>query len=295
MKKIDFFGMRKYWFGFSAAVILLGLIFLVMPGKGLRLGIDFTGGTILDLTFDEPVTVASVRSALEPLGLGKSVIQTSPDGRAVIIRTSTITEEMKRDVRKALEAELGSYQVERIEEVQGVISRELTRKAFLALGIAFLGMIVYITLRFEFKFAVTAIVALLHDVAITVGIFSIIGVEVESNFVAAILTIVGYSINDTIVVYDRIRENLKVRRKESLASLVNDSISQTLRRSINTSLTTLLAVGAIYVFGGKTTRDFGLALVIGILSGTYSSIFIASPLWVLWKTREEKLRKLAKA
>jgi len=185
--------------------------------------------------------------------------------------------------------------VRRVEEVSGVIGKELTQKAILALVVANAAQVIYITLRFEFKFAVAAVVALIHDVLITVGMFSILGIEVNSPFVAAILTIIGYSINYTIVVYDCIRENLKARKKEDLKTLVNRSIAEARMRSIKTSLTTLRAVVAILVFGGQTIREFSLALAIGITTGTYSSIFIASPLWVLWKNKEEAARARPKA
>jgi preprotein translocase subunit SecF len=148
------------------------------------------------------------------------------------------------------------------------------------------GIVLYVTLRFEYKFALTGIAALVHDVLVMVGMYSLLGYEANSSFVAALLTIVGYSINDTIVVFDRIRENLKTRRRESLADVVNASINQTMARSINTSLTTLLAVFAVFIFGGRTIRDFTVALMIGITAGTYSSVFVASPLWYLWKMRE---------
>jgi preprotein translocase subunit SecF len=293
-RAIDFMGHSRLWLTLSLVLILVGLAFIVMPGYGMRLGIDFTGGSLLDLRFQEPTSTLAIREVMAKHGLGNSVIQrASADGREMIIRTRPLEDELRREVTQDLKSEVSEFEVVRIEEVKGVISRELTQKAFLALAIAVAGMLVYITLRFEFKFAVAAIVALVHDVLIVVGVFSILGVEVNSSFVAAVLAIIGYSINDTIVIFDRIRENLKSRKKESLEELVNNSLNQTLARSINTSLTTLLAVGAVFVFGGKTTQDFALALIVGIVSGTYSSLLVASPIWVWWKNREA-LAKSAK-
>jgi len=294
-RAIDFMGHSRLWLTLSLVLILVGLTFIALPGYGMKLGIDFTGGSLLDLRFEEPTSTMAIREVLAGHGLGASVIQrASADGREMIIRTRPLEDELRREVTQELKSKVGGFEVVRIDEVKGVISRELTQKAFLALAIAVAGMLIYITLRFEFKFAVAAIIALAHDVLITVGVFSILGVEVNSSFVAAMLTIIGYSINDTIIIFDRIRENLKARKKESLEELVNSSLNQTLARSINTSLTTLLAVGAVFVFGGKTTQDFALALIVGIVSGTYSSLFVASPVWVWWKNREA-LAKAAKA
>lgn len=288
-KQIDFIGMRKVWFLVSAAVILAGLISIALPGRGLRLGIDFTGGVMLDLRFERAVTTSEVREALSNVGLAGSQIQRTQDSpNEVLIRTRSVTQEEFKAMNAALESRLGKFQTLRIEEVKGVIGGELTRKGLLALLIANVGMIIYITLRFEYKFALTGIAALVHDVLVVLGVYSILGLEANSPLIAAVLTIVGYSINDTIVVFDRIRENLKKRKKESLAEVVNLSINQTMTRSLNTSLTTLLAVLAVFVFGGRTTRDFALALMVGITAGTYSSIFIASPLWYLWKFSEER-------
>jgi len=184
----------------------------------------------------------------------------------------------------------------RVDNVGAVIGKELTREAFLALLIASVAMVLYITMRFEFKFAVAAILALLHDVFVVLAFFSLFKVEINSPFIAAILTIIGYSINDTIVIFDRIRENLKYHRKRTILEVINDSINESLVRSINTSLTTLVVLVALFVafnyfVGGMNLKVFALALLVGIVSGTYSSIFIASPLWYLWKLGEGKTSK----
>jgi preprotein translocase subunit SecF len=291
LRTLDFVGRRRTWFTASLVVIALGLLLLAMPGRGLQWGIDFTGGVYVDLMFtDTAPTTGEVREALAAVGLERSVVQRSSDGRHVIIRTLPLSEDQRGGMLEALRERWAEFTVSQLEEVQPVIGQELTRRALLALALAAVGMIAYITVRFEFRFAIAAIVALLHDALVTIGVMSLVGMEVNSPFVAALLTIIGYSVNDTIVVFDRIRENVRERAREPLPLVVNDSIRQTLNRSINTSLTTLLAVGAILIFGGRTTRDFALALTVGVVAGTYSSIFIASPLWTAWKLREGRPR-----
>jgi preprotein translocase subunit SecF len=287
-KQIDFIGMRRTYFVISMALIVIGLIAMVIPGRGLKLGIDFTGGVLLEVRFEKAVTIGAVRDALSTVKLESSQVQMT-EGRntEALIRTKPLTSDELKTMTQALEGKLGKFSVMRQEEVRGTIGRELTQKGLLALLIATIGMIIYITIRFEFKFAITAIIALIHDVLIVLGAWAVLGLEANSTIIATVLTVVGYSINDTIVVFDRIRENLKARRRESLKEVVNLSINQTMTRSLNTSLTTLIAIFAVYVFGGSTIHDFALALIIGITAGTYSSIFIASPLWWMWKLSAE--------
>jgi preprotein translocase subunit SecF len=202
-----------------------------------------------------------------------------------------LSEDERRTVLKGFETKLGAFEVLRVEKVGAVIGSELTRQAIFALLISWALMIVYITYRFEFKFAVSGIVALLHDILIVMGLFSILQKEIDASFVAAILTIVGFSINDTIVIFDRIRENMKTYKKaDGFEELVNRSIWQTMTRSIYTVLTVLFATGALYLFGGETTKNFSLALLIGFASGAYSSIFNASQIWVSWKLYEDRRR-----
>jgi len=292
--KFDIIGRRTWWFIISALLLAPGLVSMVV--QGFNLGIDFTGGTLLDLNFSQPVSVAQVRDVLEQFDLDKSMIQLASESKAteaatnVIIRTRVLTETERQEVLAGLN-QLGSFDILRIEKVGATIGSELTRQAILALAVAALMMIVYITFRFEFKFAVSAILALLHDVFIVLGVFSIWQLEVDSSFVAALLTIVGYSINDTIVIFDRIRENLKGHRKgESLAALVNRSIWQTVMRSLYTGVSVLFCLAALILFGGETTKNFALAMFIGVLAGTYSSIFFASPVWVTWHEYSERRR-----
>jgi len=287
-RQIDFIGKRNVWFTISAIVILIGFASMAIPGHGFKLGIDFIGGLLTDIKFEKAVTTSGVLDAMAGAGLQDAQIQiASADNTQVILRTRSLTQDESKAMNQALETKLGKFEVLRVEEVKGVVGNELALKGLFALVVANIGMVIYITLRFEYKFALTGIAALIHDVLVVIGFYSILGYEANSSFIAAILTIVGYSINDTIVVFDRIRENLKSMRRESLAEVINLSISQTMTRSLNTSLTTLLALLAVFFFGGQTIRDFTVALMIGITTGTYSSIFVASPLWYLWKKREE--------
>jgi preprotein translocase subunit SecF len=280
---------RKYWYVLSGALLLVAVVSLCV--QGLNWGIDFTGGVMFDLHFDKPVTTSQLRSALGSLGLGESDITLDQKDAAVaIVRTRVIDEETRVKVIAAMTEKVGKLTSEEVHLVSPSIARDLINLAFLAVGIAFVGMLLYITYRFEFKAAVTAILALFHDAMLTVGLFSITQMPVTSTFVAAILTILGYSINDTIVIFDRVRENLKFRKKEGLYEVVNTAITQTLTRWTNTTVTTLLAIASVYVFGGRTTKDFALALIVGVACGAYSSVFVASPLWFDWKLREERRR-----
>ncbi|NCC56758.1 MAG: protein translocase subunit SecF, partial [Synergistales bacterium] len=222
-----------------------------------------------------------VRSALAAVGQGNSIIQSYSD-RGIIIRISANEESARKEAVDALRAKYPGMQVVRLEKVGPVVGAELRQEAMVALFLALAGILAYITVRFQFRFAVVSVAALVHDAAITLGIFSLTGMEISSPFIAAILTIVGYSLNDTIVVLDRIRENWKNLRTQGIAGLLNSSINQTLSRTINTSLTTLLPVIALFIWGGEVLRSFSFALLVGVLVGTYSSIFVASALLAEW-------------
>ena len=286
--RFDIVKRRYWWFALSLLIIIPGLISIAV--QGFNLGIDFTGGNLIDLRFAQPVTVGQVRDVLDNYGLGNSVIQLSDAGQAetssdVFIRTKVLSEDERLAVMAGLQQKLGGYDVLRTETVGAVIGSELTRQAVIAVVASWLLMIVYITFRFEYKFAVSGIAAIVHDILVVLGIFSLLHKEIDVSFVAALLTIAGYSITDTVVIFDRIRENLHSRKKdESLATLVNRSVWQTMTRSIYTVLTVLFATGSLYFFGGETTKNFALALLIGFISGGYSSIFNASQIWV---TRQE--------
>jgi len=292
--KFDIIGKRYWFFLLSIIAILPGLISIAM--QGFNLGIDFTGGTLLDLKFARPVTVTEVRESLKEYKLENSTIQLAGSEQVeaspnVFIRTHVLSDDERRTTLAGMEKTLGSFETLRVEKVGAVIGSELTKNAIMAVVISWLFMIGYITYRFEFKFAVAGISAIAHDILLVLGVFSLLQKEVDASFIAAILTIVGYSINDTIVIFDRIRENLKTHSKtESFSQLVNRSIWQTMTRSIYTVLTVVFATAALYFFGGETTKNFSLALLIGFISGAYSSVFNASPIWVTWKEYEERKR-----
>jgi len=268
---------RKYWYIISLLIIVPGIISLFI--QGLNWGIDFTGGTILEVKFTKDVVSQDIRSVITQEGIKVSSIQLTGEGN-YLIRTEELDTAKRDAVVKALENKLGTVEVLREDRIGSVVSRELLQKAFLALLIASVLMLLYITFRFEFYFGVAAIIALLHDVFVTIGLFSIFQWEVDSSFVAAILTIIGYSINDTIVIFDRIRENLKKREKgEALEDLINKSLWQTMARSINTVLTVIFVLVSLLLFGGSSIKIFVTAMLIGVTSGAYSSIFNASPIW----------------
>jgi len=280
---IDFMSKRFLWISISLTVAIISVV-----GFGVRypgnLGIDFKGGDLLMLKHEAPVSLAQVRAQLEPLGLGDVSIQEQVDPTShtefVSIRSPIDTaEKIKTQLEKNIPE--AKFSVQQEDKVGNVVSGELLKSSLLALGLGMLGIFLYVTLRFEASFAVGALVALLHDVIITVGLFSIFGRELSLIMVGAILTIAGYSINDTIVVYDRIREGLHSGRRGSIQSIMNASINETLSRTLLTSGCTLLSVAALYFFGGPVLHDFAFAILIGIVVGTYSSIFIASPI-VLW-------------
>lgn len=275
---LDFVNPRRWWYLLSLLIIIPGLIALGF--KGLNLGIDFQGGSLLQVHFERAVDTAQVRQALDEFGLEKApVIQSTGEGE-FLLRTEELSDERSDQLIAFLQQRLGNLSILRHEKVGAVIGEELTQKAAYSLVIAAVLILLYITFRFEFRSGVAAVLALVHDVLVVIGVFAIFQIEVDSSFIAAILTILGYSINDTIVVFDRIRENRKNYPRMDIVELVNRSITQTLTRSINTVLTVIFCLVAILIFGGQTTRVFALAMLIGVVSGAYSSIFVASPLWV---------------
>ena len=296
MPKFDIAGKRKLWFLISLLVIVPGLLCMFM--RGFNFGIDFTGGTIIDLKFDQPVSIAEVRQSLVPYGLEGSTIQLSgaesgaTESDAVMIRTTDLEEEDRKAVMAGIESQVGHYTVLREEKVGATIGGELITNAVTALVVSWLLIIAYVAYRFEFRFGIAAVLALVHDILIVLAVFSFTQRQIDSSFIAALLTIVGYSINDTIVIFDRIRENLRLhfRRGGDINELVNRSIYQTLTRSLYTVFTVMFTTAALYFFGGETTKDFAFALLVGFGSGCYSSIFVASQLWIVFRERAEKRR-----
>lgn len=293
---MDFVGKSKISFGISLGLVLLSIILLITPG--LNWGVDFTGGTLMERGFDRPITAGEIREVLGAVDLGntdlvKSVIQPVENNRAALIRTQTLTSEQIQVIDASLSNHFGEVQARRTEMVGPVVGQELVKQALMALLLAAIGMLIYLSFRFEYRFAAVAVLAVLHDAIIVLGIFALLAKEINSPFIASILTVVGYSVNNTIVIFDKIRENMSFRKRESWGELANKSINETLTRSINTSLTTLLAVLALFFFGGATIQDFVLALLLGIVVGTYSSVFVAGPLWVSWKNWDDR-RKATK-
>lgn len=281
---MDFMSNRKIFFGLSIAIILIGLIATAIYG-GLNEGIDFTGGTLIQVDFGKQIPVEEIRGFTDEIDGNASVIHAGDDQEKIIIKTKLKLDQA--EINNLLGRFKENYQVEdsASESFGPTIGNEIKQKAYLSVLIAALGILLYITFRFEFRFGIAAIVALIHDVLIALAVYSLFRIPINSSFMAAMLTIVGYSINDTIVVFDRIRENLKTSGKKDYKELVNRSISQTIVRSINTSFTTLIAIVTLYVLGVEAIKDFALPLIVGVIAGTYSSIFIASPIWYMIKKR----------
>lgn len=268
----DFVGKRKIWYAISIIIIIAGLISVFT--QGLNLGIDFTGGNVIEVQFQEQVEIDNLREVVNKYVDATPVIQ-GGENNDYIIRTQEMEESQNTAMLAEIESTFGQNEVLRNEKIGATIGSELISNAKWALIAAVILMLIYITVRFKFNFAVSAVVPLLHDVLITVGLFSILRVEVDSTFIAAILTILGYSINGTIVIFDRIRENMAKSKKTEFVEVVNSSINQTLGRSINTNIAVMILVLCLIIFGGESTINFALALLIGFLAGAYSSVFIA--------------------
>lgn len=297
---------RSLWWTISAAIILIGIISMVISWQQpnirapLRPGLDFIGGTRLQFVrdctkpgnCDKPIDINAVREVAKAQGLGDGSIQLiSENGveNGVLIRTKDLGVDQRTKLQNALSEEIGVFdpQKNQIDSVGPTLGAELFRSGILALIVSFIGITIYLSFRFQLDYAVFAIVALLHDILITVGAFSILGlvagIEVDSLFIVALLTITGFSVNDTVVIYDRIRETIKINPERPIGEIVDDAVNQTLTRSINTTLTVLLTLSSIFLFGGETLKSFSLALIIGFTMGAYSSIFIASTLLTWWR------------
>jgi len=291
---IDFLGKRKQAYFFSMLLIAIGLISLIAHG-GPKFGLDFTGGAQVEINFEQPESIGDIRDALSSIDLGTSEIKPFGSPDEILITTKQMEE--ITHVADTLTIVLQKYfpnntiVITRSETVGPRIGEELRNKAVLSIGIALLLLIIYISWRFEFKFAIGAIVALIHDVFITIGAFSVFDKEITLPIVASLLTIVGYSLNDTIVVSDRIRENLKLLRREAFNIIINRSLNQTLSRTIITSLTTLVVVVILYISGSEIIKDFSFALIIGVSIGTYSSIFVAIPIVVAYNEWQERKKR----
>lgn len=283
----------KKYLGLSLVLVIISIAVLIF--KGLNYGIDFSGGNLIQVKFENNITLKGINSVLD--NVAKEVPQLSPNSRkvqvsednTVIIRSQELSEAQKELVLEDLK-EVGTYKLDKVDKVGASIGKELKTSAIYSLAIGTVLIILYITLRFEFLFSIGAVTALLHDIIIAVGVIAILGYEVDTPFIAAVLTILGYSINNTIVVFDRVRENLRRKTKEKLSfeEILDRSINQVMIRTINTSVTTLFAIVAILIFGGDSLRTFIVTLLVGILAGTYSSIFVATSIMYLLDRKKTK-------
>ncbi len=289
----DFVGKMKIAFGISLALIVISIASIVWHG-GLNYGIDFAGGTIIQIKFQHEPAPEKIRAAFKPIGLEGSTIQQYGENE-VVVRigdSAENTKETSDKIQQALTSALGAgtFDIRRVEYVGPKVGKDLTKKALLAIVFSWIGMLIYIAFRFEFRYGVGGILALVHDTIITVGALSLLDKEFDLTIVAALLTIIGYSINDTIVVFDRIRENVRKNIKQDLATLINTSVNETLSRTILTALTVFIVLVALFFLGGAVIHDFAFTLIVGIVIGTYSSIFIASSIVLAW----ERLRPAGK-
>lgn len=293
--KFDFIGKRNISFIISSVIVCIGLVAIIQIARGVaNMGIDFTGGTALQLKFEKPFAIESARKALTGSGLDVN-LQEITDGNKLLIKvgktelaTGSVAESVESLFRKGFPD--NPFIVESSTEIGPSIGKKLRNDTLIAIAVAMLGIILYIAWRFDFKFGIAAALATFHDVLAIFAIFFLLGKEVNLLLITAVLTIAGYSLTDTVVVFDRIRENLHKNMKESLINVFNLSINEVLSRTIITALTTLLAALSLFLFGGEVIHDFSFALVVGILVGTYSSIFVASPLVVLWESRARRAK-----
>ena len=286
--QIDFMGKRRLWFAISGVVIAISIGALAV--KGLNLGIDFKGGTQVTFTTPQPTSLSSVRTQTqkygqEPVVQGRGKTYGSDDYKSFQLRLGTLNSAQTSSLKSDMETNFGTKAIQ-IQTVSASFGRQIARSAIIAILFSLLLIILYIAIRFDFKFAVPVIVALLHDIIITVGVYALLGREVSNSTVAAVLTVLGYSIYDTIIIFDRIRENVPLMRRAPFATIANVSLWETIRRSLATTFITLLPIVSLLIFGGATLKDFAFALMVGIISGAYSSIFIAAPLLTTWKERE---------
>ncbi|MBI4385187.1 MAG: protein translocase subunit SecF [Nitrospinae bacterium] len=292
---IDFMGRARLALIFSGALILIGILSVAFRG-GLKYGIDFAGGTLVQLKFKEPPSLDHVRDGLKNLGLGDSAIQEFGSRSEILIRVQKSEEKLEdvgSRIKNGLEQALvvKDIVVDRVEIVGPKVGKDLRMKALLSIFYSLIGILIYIAWRFELRYAVGAIIATVHDVIITLGAFSLLNMEFDLVVVAGFLTLIGYSLNDTIVVYDRVRENVRRESKTPLFDVINASVNQTLSRTILTSGCTLLVVIALYFFGGEIIHGFAFSLLVGIFVGTYSSIFIASVCVLFWENKSLSFKR----
>ena len=283
---IDFMGMKKISFTISIVIAVIGIIAIVRMAMGAaNTGIDFSGGTGMQLKFSTPITIDHVRSSLSNHGIKEVELQEVKEGNKLLIKMHKSTGHTADAVQEDLKKDFASnpFVVESTTEIGPSIGDKLRKDTLIAVALSMLGIILYIAWRFDYKFGVGAVIATLHDILAMFAVFLLLNKEINLLFITAVLTIAGYSLTDTVVVFDRIRENLHKNLKGSITNIFNQSINEVLSRTIVTSLTTFLAASSLFFFGGEVIHDFAFALVVGIVVGTYSSIFVASPIVSLWE------------
>jgi len=294
MKNLNLVNKYKIWFVVSLLIIGAGLV--VALTSGLNLGIDFVGGTSMQIDIKENFESDDVRTLIKEYDLDADILQAGYEKTELIIRTKkSLDNDTRIAITNTVQSKYPNAEFRGAEQFGPSVGKEIQQKALLAILYASVGMLLYITFRFEIVYGVSAIVALLHDICILLSIYALFGIPVNSSFIAAVLTVVGYSINDTIVVFDRVRENVKSGEKGSFFDIANLSLNQTITRSLNTSITTALVIGCLYFLGVEAIKDFALPLFAGVIAGTYSSIFIASPVWALIKTAIKNKNRAYKA
>lgn len=292
---IDFMGKRHIAFVFSGIMVLLGLLAAVQISRGAaNLGIDFAGGTAVQLKFDQPIHIDVARKALESQGLAHAELQEFAEENKILIRVkaaTTIEEKVAERVISVFSKEIPNnrFVVDSTTEIGPTIGKKLQQDALIAVLISFVGIVLYIAARFELRFGVAAAIATFHDVLAVLGAFYVLDKEITLLVVTALLTLAGYSLTDTVVVFDRIRENLRLRRRDDIETVINNGINQVLSRTIVTSLTVVLVLIPLTLAGGEVLHDFSLALLWGVIFGTYSSVFVASPLLVIWPGGQGRL------
>lgn len=294
--RFDFIGKKKFTIWISTTVILLSFASIFFHG-GLRYGVDFAGGILIQIKFSKAVDISEVRNALEAIGSRDAMVQKFGAENEYLIRVEKAfkdLEEVSKTIQSSLQERFKdkALEIRRVEVVGPKVGKDLKKKALWAVGLSFLGILVYVAFRFhEVGYGVAGIVALIHDIIVTYGAISIANLEYSLSLLAVILTIIGFSINDTIVIFDRVRENIKKMRKENLETVFNVSINETLGRTILTSGTVLMVVLILFSFGGPVINDFAFTLIVGLVSGTYSTIYVASPVVLFWDKHITKRRK----
>lgn len=297
--KIDFIGKRWIFFTISGILILAGIASMVIKG-GLKFGVDFTGGALIQVKFVQKVPIQDIRTLLDASDIKNSEIQEFMGSNSVIIRiqkTDIPLVEVSKKMEEVLQTKWGPDQmtVERVEMVGPKVGETLSEQALWAIILSWIGIIIYVAFRFKSPvYGVAGVVALVHDVVVTLGIFSLLNKEITLTIIAALLTLIGYSINDTIVIYDRIRENIRLLRDKNLKDILNISLNETLSRTIITSLTVFMVLVTLFFWGGEVIHDFALALLIGVIAGSYSTVAIATQLVYEWETRKAKKRAAVK-